>query len=186
MSNIAQQSPEPTVVERFTKFVAVAKEMLAASRQDETGVEKGDLIILKAKRMKALSDIYDLVKPLLSEVNDEFDVIRLKSLPDAMAEAEVASLVIEGVGRVQLAGDVYASILAEDKDAAFEWLRGNNYGDLIKETVASGTLKSWAKECTENGVDLPQIFKVTPFSRASIVKVAAKKTAVKKSKTADA
>lgn len=51
----------------------------------------------------------------------------------------------------------YASIKAECKEAAFQWLRENGYGDLIKEQVNTQSLTSLYKELDDNG-ELPEEF----------------------------
>jgi len=51
----------------------------------------------------------------------------------------------------------YASIKAECKEAAFQWLRENGFGDLIKEQVSAQALTSLYKELDENG-ELPEEF----------------------------
>lgn len=132
-----------------------------------------------AARMKHLESMYDLLEAVRKEMNNEYDMIRLKSLPDLMAEEDIRTMTIEGIGRVQLGSDVYASIVGDKKEPAYKWLRDHNYGDLIQETVNSSTLKSFVKEYQQNmeegKEELPaELFKVQPFLRVSIVKAAAK------------
>ena len=137
------------------------------------GAESGmDRVKRYARRMKMVSNAFDILKPVIDALNEEYDDIRKGLLPDQMQEEDIKTITIDGVGRVQLAGDVYASIPAEQQEAAFTWLRENGYGDLIRETVFSATLKAWAKEGLEQERKMPEdIFKVTPYTRASIVKV---------------
>lgn len=169
---------------------------------DEAGEPLTGMALLKNRltRMKRVQTAHDILKPVLDELNSEYDKLRKKTVPDLAQEQEIRTITIEGVGRMQLTGDCYASIPADQADAAYAWFRENNYGDLIKETVHSATLKAWAKEMIEQGriggdekpteastetaaatlgiiVDggpkkLPQgLFKIEPFTRASIVKV---------------
>lgn len=129
-------------------------------------------LTLMAKRMRQLTDFDEAIKLVTKMINDEYDQLKLKGLPDLMAELEMRTFTVEGIGRVQLAGDVYASIPADKKDDAFKWLKANNYGSLVQETVNSSTLKAWAKEGMTQGREMPEdLFKVTPFTRASLVKV---------------
>lgn len=134
-----------------------------------------DQIKRLAARMAMLGQVYDVMKPVLTMFNDEYDRIRKGKLPDLMAETECRTATFEGIGRLSLAADCYASIPADQQATAFQWLRDNKYGDLIKETVNSGTLKSWAMEGLSNGREMPEdVFKITPYSRASITKIKAK------------
>lgn len=132
----------------------------------------------RAGRMRDLEQAYDLLDPVLKAINAEYDAIRKKVIPDLMQELEIRTVTYDGIGRIQLAGDVYASIPADQQEAAFQWLREHNYGTLIKESVHSATLKAWAKEGLEQGRELPEgVFKVEPYTRASIVKVKGSKKA---------
>lgn len=47
---------------------------------------------------------------------------------------------------------VRASIKAENKDEAIEWLKESDYADIVKDTVNAQTLTSLIKEWEENGV----------------------------------
>lgn len=123
-----------------------------------------------AMRMKQLSVIHDAAKKLVRRLDEEYDRLRLKELPELMLEDNIRTVSFSGLGRVQLGSDVYASIPAPKRDEAWQWLRDNNSGDLITETVNSSTLKAWAKEKIAAGVELPDCFTVTPFNRVSIVK----------------
>lgn len=140
------------------------------------GDKPTERLTLMAKRMRQLADFDDAIKLVNKMINDEYDQLKLKGIPDLMAELEMRTFTLEGVGRVQLAGDVYANIPAEKKEEAFKWLKEHNYGSLVQETVNSSTLKAWAKEGMTTGRELPEgLFNVTPFTRASIVKVKGKK-----------
>lgn len=46
----------------------------------------------------------------------------------------------------------------EGKDAAYWWLRLNNLGDLISETVNAGTLAAAAKARLDQGFDMPEAY----------------------------
>ncbi len=134
-------------------------------------MDRMDELQKAAKRMKELDAEHAVLKEKIKVLDEEYDKLRLRTIPDLMQEMDIRKISIEGVGRIQLAGDVYASIPAEVRQNAYEWLRNNNAGPLITETVNSSTLKSWAKEQLTMGVELPEnLFKVTPFQRASIVK----------------
>lgn len=134
-------------------------------------MDRMDELQKAAKRMKELDAEHAVLKEKIKVLDEEYDKLRLRTIPDLMQEMDIRKISIEGVGRIQLAGDVYASIPAEVRQSAYEWLRNNNAGPLITETVNSSTLKSWAKEQLTMGVELPEnLFKVTPFQRASIVK----------------
>lgn len=123
-----------------------------------------------ATEMRRLQDEKDKIKDSLALVDRRLDEIRLRLIPDAMADADIRSITFEGLGRVQLAMDLYASI--KDKEAGYEWLEENGFDGLITPYVQPSTFKAAVKEGLKKGQEFPDdIFTITPFMRASIVKV---------------
>lgn len=168
---VDKDKPEPITTERVVAVVEALGRGIQGSIP-AYGDEPLMRLTLMAKRMRQLADFDEAIKLVTKMINDEYDQLKLKGLPDLMAELEMRTFTVEGIGRVQLAGDVYASIPADKKDDAFKWLKANNYGSLVQETVNSSTLKAWAKEGMAQGREMPEdLFKVTPFTRASLVKV---------------
>ena len=126
-------------------------------------------IIEMARRMRALQEEKDEMDEKWKEITRELDDLRLKQIPEAMSEADIRTLTIEGIGRVQLAMDVYASI--KDKEAGYAWLEEHGYDGLLTTYVQPATFKAAVKEALKNGQEFPdELFSVTPFTRASIVK----------------
>jgi len=71
--------------------------------------------------------------------------------------------------RVSRTTRVLASIIADEKEDAFEWLRENDYEGLIKPTVNASSLSGAAKELMENGMELPDdMFRVHTKNGVSI------------------
>lgn len=123
-------------------------------------------------RMQVLQEQKDALEADLSAINKELDTIRTKKIPELMESMELRNVTIEGIGRVQLAADIYASTREGKKDAAMQWLRDLGYDNMIQETYNSSSLKALLRRMLAEGVDIPDdIFNVTPFTRASIVKV---------------
>ena len=98
------------------------------------------------------------------------DFLRDVALPDALDKAGLKSAVVDGIGRVQLTHDLYASITVENREAAFAWLRANGYESLIIPTVNAQTLRAWAKESLRNGKEIPAVIGLRPFTRATLTK----------------
>lgn len=163
----ADQDPITRILNGFAYITDLLK---ADSTPGETNqLRKG------AVRMRQLALIDEAMKKVKKITDDEYDRLRLKVLPEIMMEDGIKTTVFEGVGRVQLGGDIYASIPADKREEAYKWLREKGDGDLIQETVNSSTLKAYCKEKMQtlaaNGEELPDCFKVQPYSRVSIVKV---------------
>ena len=122
-------------------------------------------------RMKELQGQKDKLETELSDINKELDVIRTKKIPELMESMELRNVTIEGLGRVQLAADIYASTREGQKETAMTWLRDCGYADMITETYNAASIKALFRRMIADGADLPDdIFNVQPFIRASIVK----------------
>lgn len=122
-------------------------------------------------RMKELQGQKDKLETELSDINKELDVIRTKKIPELMESMELRNVTIEGLGRVQLAADIYASTREGQKETAMTWLRDCGYDNMITETYNASSLKALFRRMIAEGTDIPDnIFNVQPFIRASIVK----------------
>ena len=86
---------------------------------------------------KGLEEELEEIKGSLKTISDQ--AIEL------MAENGVQKTTIEG-NTVYIHEQIWASINPEDKEAAFEAMRANDLGDLIKETVNTNTLSSWVRD----------------------------------------
>lgn len=124
-----------------------------------------------AVRMHELNQRKDDIKSLLAGINKELDAIRFSALPDAMDSEGIARVAIKGVGTVSLYPDVRASIRASTREEAWNWLKENGFSDLLMTTVNSSTLKAWAKEQLNEGVEIPDdLFSIAPYTYAKITK----------------
>ena len=91
-------------------------------------------------------------------------------VPTVMRAHGIKSTTVEGVGRVSLGTRWSASM--PDKQAGFEWLRGNGHGGVIQETVNAQTLGALAKELGNEGIELPSpTFTTNVMTYTSITKV---------------
>lgn len=123
-------------------------------------------------RMRDLETEKETLETQLSTVNKALDALRLGEIPTLMESLGVKNTTFEGLGRVQLATDIYASTREGQKAAAMQWLRDTGYEGMITETYNTSSLKALFRRQLKEGVDIPEnIFNVTPFVRASIVKV---------------
>jgi hypothetical protein len=97
------------------------------------------------------------VTALIKESREALEQIEMKlsreSVPEIMRAHHVKTITVEGVGRVSLGTRWSASM--PDKGAGFDWLRANEHGGVIQETVNAQTLGALAKELNEEGKELP-------------------------------
>lgn len=123
-----------------------------------------------ALQLRDLKEKKDKATEYLKKVNLALERIQLTEIPDAMAEADIRTVTFKGVGRLQMAPDVYVSF-SEHKEEAFDWLRDNGFSNCISETANASTLKAIFRKKIKEGEPLPdEIFKIVPFTRATLVK----------------
>lgn len=107
----------------------------------------------------------------LKHVNKAYDDLRLRQIPEAMQALGIKNTTFEGLGRVQLANDLYATTRKGKKLKGIQWLRDCGYDGMIQEGYNASSLKALIRRMIEEGTEIPDdIFNITPFIRATIVK----------------
>lgn len=129
------------------------------------------------KAYTKLKQDIDLLKQEQKNLSAEFDYLRLSVIPDKLEEDEMSSINIKGVGRLGLTMDAYVTVLAENREAFYQWLEDNGHGGIIKPYAQPSTVKAFAKDMTKRfaegdmDCELPEdLIKVEPFYRATVTK----------------
>lgn len=97
----------------------------------------------------ALADPMKIVATQIQRLNN--DVV-----PAAFERDDFKSITTNNGYRVTVSTNLRASIRKDQQAAAYEWLRANNLGDLIVETVNAGTLSAAGRHLLEEGGELPE------------------------------
>jgi hypothetical protein len=105
-----------------------------------------------ADRLKALRDQKDLLEAELKQVNMDIDNADWQ-LANLMAETETQNFTRAGV-MFCLTTKTRASALAGQKEALYDALRTEGYGDLVYETVNANSLSAFVKELIEANKDV--------------------------------
>lgn len=121
-------------------------------------------------KMKDLQTRKDAVDAEGTRLTAELDELRLRKIPELMEALEVRNATFEGIGRVQLASDLYCSTRAGEKEVAMQWLRDCGQEGMITESYNASSMKAYVRRLIEQGAEIPQFLNVQPFVRASIVK----------------
>ena len=128
-------------------------------------------IVELATELSVLKSRKDEIGEVEKVINIRIEEITKQLLPEAMDDEGVSNISIEGVGRITLRGEVYCSILADNREAAYNWLRDTGRGSLITETVNASTLKAAAKAWLKRGEEIPEsLIKITAISVAVLTK----------------
>ena len=131
-----------------------------------------DLNTLRAlcAKMQELQNQKEQQDEISKALTTEIDILRLKQIPEMMDQLEVKNATFQGIGRVQLAADLYCSTKAGQKDAAMLWLRDMGLDDMITTGFNAASMKALIRRLMVEGTEVPEFMNVTPFIRASIVK----------------
>jgi len=106
----------------------------------------------------------------LKDVNEQIKTIAENELPRAMEDADIESFRVDGVGTVFLQNKIYVSVLADDREKLYDWLRENGHDDIVKDWVFPQTLTAFAKEQMTEGNPLPDFLKATFIPTAALRK----------------
>lgn len=157
-------------VEFTEQFLAKAEELFAFDSGLLDEIRATDLREM-AICQKNIQNMIENLKASASAMQKVYDIIRMDIIPTKMDDTGVTNIKFEGVGKIVLTGDINASIKADSKEAAYEWLGDHGHGDLIVPTVNSSSLKALLKKKMQEGEEVPDdLFNVSPFTRASITK----------------
>jgi hypothetical protein len=115
----------------------------------------GDAVDMVADIKEVVGLLYgDGSTVVTNNLNMRIKTARENSLPERLERDRLKNFSTDG-WRIARTSRVNASILPEHKDDAYEWLRSNDYGDLIKPTVNASSLAAVGKELLESGKELP-------------------------------
>lgn len=111
-------------------------------------------LIKQFRDAKERLDAADLEAADAQRAYDELETLLIEVM---ISKDETKTGEVEGVGHITMrVPQLYASVLVDDKDRLLDYLRKVGRGDLIKETVHTGTLGTYVTECVDKGVVLPR------------------------------
>jgi len=160
----------------------VANDMTKAAamvREDTNEVLATRNHVTVIKHYAALRSAVETIKTARKALEEIEEQLSKHQIPDIVRDlkertGEKPPFKIEGVGSVSVANKTACSIIDHPefgKKVGYDWLRANEHGDLVVETVNASTLASFAKDILDSGHDLPEdIFRVSISHYTSIRK----------------
>lgn len=125
-----------------------ANDILAEMESDSTSDESklDGLTPKNSQRMRSMAEIARAIGNKEAEIGDLEDLLKSKKeelrrqseeeLPSMMAELGINSFELDDGSKVTVR-DLYGGYISvPNRDAAYEWLRENNYDDIIKNIIA--------------------------------------------------
>jgi hypothetical protein len=109
-------------------------------------------------KLKTLEDKILKAEDDLKKLKEEADVLSGEVIPTMMTEMNISTLKLADGTAVEVKPIYGASISAERKEEAFNWLRKNGLGDLIKNEVTVSFGKHWSESVSKLGKICPLIY----------------------------
>lgn len=129
---------------------------------------------LKCVRFRELLNDKERIAEELATVNKELEQLSRVELPQMAENLGITNATFEGVGRLQFAADLFCSTKEGRKEEAMQWLRDCGYAEMISETYNASSMKALIRGLIIAGTEPPDFLSVTPFTRASLVRVKSK------------
>ena len=130
-----------------------------------------------AKRAKQLEKDLEDQETVLKEKKEQYRKLIEEAIPEALAGLGMKSFKMEDGSSIEVKSFYSASISEARRAEAFEWLRTNNFGDLIKNTVSVRFGRGEEQLCqramemlTSSGFPVEQVEKVEPMTLKAWVK----------------
>ena len=118
----------------------------------------------------------DLEKTL-KQTKKDFEHLSAEVIPTMMAEMGLSHLKLMDGSSVDVKPNYSASITIANRDAAFQWLRDNNLGDIIKNEISvsfgrneDNKAADYASLASERGFSPTQKLKVEPMTLKALVR----------------
>jgi len=125
-----------------------------------------------AEYYRMVREMHDSIDELKKKAYDVMNYYAMDILPKLFDQENVSTITLTSGYRVTIRDTLRASISAENKPAAYQWLMNNDLGDLITETVNASSLSATARHLIEEGRQLPDdLFKTVLLPQVSMTKV---------------
>ncbi len=109
---------------------------------------ENNFIVDLGRKFAACKAEHDEAAKVLKDIAAKWTEVE-NELLQAMSEAGMKSITIEGVGRLTLRRSHYPSVNSSNKPGFFEYMKKSGHGALIKEDVNTQTLNAFLKRHVE-------------------------------------
>ena len=149
--------------------------------QDQTEVIKNTSNIKtlsdEVLKLRAMEDQLKIMEEALKEKKKEIDRISGEVIPTMLSEMGLSQLKLADGSAVDVKPFYSASISAQNKEKAYEWLRNNGLGDIIKNEISvsfgrneDNKAANYAELAKSNGFQPTQKLKVEPMTLKALVR----------------
>ena len=131
----------------------------------------------QVEKLNELQKRIELQEDNLKNSKKQFDYLSAEVIPTMMAEMGLSHLKLMDGSSVDVKPNYSANITIANKDAAFQWLRDNNLGDIIKNEISvsfgrneDNKAADYANLASERGYQPTQKLKVEPMTLKALVR----------------
>ena len=131
----------------------------------------------QVEKLNELQKRIELQEDNLKNSKKQFDYLSAEVIPTMMAEMGLSHLKLMDGSSVDVKPNYSANITIANRDAAFQWLRDNNLGDIIKNEISvsfgrneDNKAADYANLASERGYQPTQKLKVEPMTLKALVR----------------
>ena len=131
----------------------------------------------QVERLNTFQKEIEIQEEALKQKKKDFEHLSAEVIPTMMAEMGLSHLKLMDGSSVDVKPNYSASITIANKDAAFQWLRDNNLGDIIKNEISvsfgrneDNKAADYASLASERGFSPTQKLKVEPMTLKALVR----------------
>mgnify|MGYP003115593608 FL=1 len=131
----------------------------------------------QVERLESLQSRLELQEENMKSTKKELEHLSGEVIPTMMAEMGLSHLKLVDGSSVDVKPHYSANITVANKEAAFNWLRNNGLGDIIKNEISvsfgrneDNKAASYAELAKSNGFQPTQKLKVEPMTLKALVR----------------
>ena len=131
----------------------------------------------QVQKLNTLDQELEVMDKNIKQKKKDFEHLSGEIIPTMMAEMGLSHLKLMDGSSVDVKPNYSASITIANKDAAFQWLRDNNLGDIIKNEISVSFGRNedtkaadYANLASERGYQPTQKLKVEPMTLKALVR----------------
>ena len=131
----------------------------------------------QVERLEAMQQQFEIQDESLKEKKKQIEHLSGEVIPTMMSEMGLSHLKLMDGSSVDVKPNYSASITIANRDAAFQWLRDNNLGDIIKNEISvsfgrneDNKAADYANLASERGYQPTQKLKVEPMTLKALVR----------------
>ena len=131
----------------------------------------------QVQKLNTLDQELELMEKNFKQKKKDFEHLSGEVIPTMMAEMGLSHLKLMDGSSIDVKPNYSASITIANRDAAFQWLRDNNLGDIIKNEISvsfgrneDNKAADYANLASERGYQPTQKLKVEPMTLKALVR----------------